>query len=492
MIQTWRVVGALLSLLLPAASFGADHQDEFRFRVTEDLGTLDWGYGEVTASVVTQLMEGLTVGDADGRPEPALAKSWKWQTPTRLVLQIDPAAKWSDGKPVCAQQFVDAWSRVRDPKFASPYAHYLRELRAYTAKGCHELVIDTFRRADHLPALLAHWVFFPVRAELIQAHPKDWFRPPHLLVTGPYLLKEWKPDQVFALEANPQYFRGKLSVPRARAIVVREDATARTLWEQGRLDWWKDLPVQDRKRLRNAKGYHSRPTHVGYHLGFRVDTTDREGRCALAAALGKKEIPEILEGEERPAWHVLPPELGGEGARAEFDPARARELWEKSPWGARVRAGEKLTMAYYSKNIHQPLMEWAQQQWKKHLGLSVSLEKVEAKAYWARLQSDPYTVFLSGTTAAYGHARSFLSEFLLESPSNWGHFRSVDFKRAVDENDNRLAQSVLVERECAIIPLYFRSTAWMESDRFEGAELNALNVFSLRGLQRRGGSGGTK
>src|SRR4051812_38162154 len=88
--------------ILNVFSFLNAAQAEFRFRINEDLGTLDWGYGEVAPNVVQQLMEGLTISGKNGEPLPALARSWRLNPENVYSFELREDAVWSDGQPICA------------------------------------------------------------------------------------------------------------------------------------------------------------------------------------------------------------------------------------------------------------------------------------------------------------------------------------------------------------------------------------------------------
>jgi oligopeptide transport system substrate-binding protein len=481
---------------------------EFRFRILSDLGTLDWGYGEVNRNVIQQLMEGLTLSDLHGVAQPGIAESWRQLDPRTVEFKLRKTAKWSDGTAVCAQHFVDAWLRVLSPALSSPYAHYLfdiRGARAYHAGqntqntsvgvstiGCHKLVVHLERPIGYFPTLVSHWVFSPIRLDLIKQHGSSWMLPNNLAVTGPYVLREWKKDRELVLARNESYYGAPAKEPTLRAIVVEDDSTALSLFEAGKIDWMSDIPLLARDGgLARSPAYKEFDSFVSYHLGFRhgaATELSREQRCALGLAIDKKLIPKILKGGETPTWNIVPKDLGASKRNDSFDPIRAKKLYGDAP--------KSFDLYFYSKNIHQPLMEFIQQQWKTHLNLNVNLVKMEPTSYWARLKNDPPAVFLSGTTAAYAHAFSFLSEFLSQSPANWGHYQSKlydDTARTASELSPQIepsrfknlvakAEDQILKRDCAIIPLYFRKSTALVNPKWRGFFTNAMTTTYLKNV----------
>ena len=214
----------------------------------------------------------------------------------------------------------------------------------------------------------------------------------------------------------------------------------------------------------------------------------RDARCALARSLDLARIPRILGGGEVPAAGWVPPALApGRGRVAlSFDVAAAKDLARRGG----LAAEHPVELHYYAKDIHTPVMEWAQGQWKKNLGLDVRLVREEGKIYWAHLASSPPALFLSGTTAWFAHPYSFLSELASDSAANWGRYTSRAYDEDTaqaqrDETAPRRAHAVadakkeLLERDCAIVPLYFRNTLMLTATRCTGVTMNPLGTASF-------------
>ena len=465
----------------------------FTFRVNDDYGTLDWGNGEVQPLIVLQLMEGLTSSGKDGEPVPALASAWSMKDHARLFLfTLRAGASWSDGVPVCAQHFVDAWKRVLAPEFASPYAHYLSPVKSMRVHGCGRLEVRLKYSAAYFPALASHWVLAPIRLDLLKKFGSAWTKPANLAVTGPYMLEDWVHDKQFILKRNPRYYGAAAFEEHLKAVVVGDDATALNLFQAGRLDWLRDVPFLEKKRLAATPEFSVFPSFVGYHLGFDFigpGALDRGARCALALSLEKTNIPRILKGGETPSADVVPPGLGGNVEAPLFDATKARVLWNASPWSKRG----PLELSYYTKDIHGVLAQWIQEEWRKNLGVEVRLVPSEPKTYWARLQRQAPAIFLSGITATSAHPYSFISEFATGSGGNWGHFSSKEYdalatKISAEDSAGRVnlrrARQLLLEQECAVIPLYFRQSASLLARGWQGLSINPMTYVYLKSVRR--------
>ncbi len=82
--------------------------------------------GVPESNVNRDLLEGLLISDVQGKPVPGVAESWENKEAKVWTFHLRKDAKWSNGEPVTAQDFVFSWQRLADPKTASPYASYLQ------------------------------------------------------------------------------------------------------------------------------------------------------------------------------------------------------------------------------------------------------------------------------------------------------------------------------------------------------------------------------
>lgn len=76
--------------------------------------------------MTNDLLEGLTQHESRGQTILGVAQRWESKDNKVWVFYLRPDAKWSNGDPVTAEDFVYSWQRMADPKTASPYASYLQ------------------------------------------------------------------------------------------------------------------------------------------------------------------------------------------------------------------------------------------------------------------------------------------------------------------------------------------------------------------------------
>lgn len=474
----------MLKLLLPLLAL-ASTPDTFRARLSEDLGTLDWNYGEVNQEIVLQLMEGLYTTDPQGQAKAALVKSQRWEGKQTLELTLKKTF-WSDGERVCAKHFVDSFQRLQDKKFASPYAHYANVLAGYEAESCEKLKLRFTRPTPEAPALLAHPVFFPVRLDQIDNNPKLWNEGFGLAVTGPFLVESWDKNQKIRLARNARYHGKKTSLKHVEFLFLPEENTAKILFDKGELDWVKDVgPLLRTPELEKSAAFRVFPTLITYYFGLNAGKAklleDPLIRRALSDALDRRELTKVLGMEARGVETWLTPEI--------FPSLRlrARERVSFELAAGKLKTALKsgamdLKLRTYSKTTHKLLAEWAQGQWEKKLGVRIPIEVQEGKIYWKEIGVNPPPIYFSGVTAPYGHPRAFLQEFLSSSTANWTGWSDKNYDAAVENNDAQKAEDILGEAGF-IIPVYSRGTVALVKPRWKGFHINPLGQVFLRGLR---------
>lgn len=475
-----------LFLLLFSLPTEAAEARTFRYRLVEDMGTLDWNYGEVNPEVVNQIMEGLFVNNRDGMPVPALAQKFHWNSDkTHITLFLRHGVRWSDGKEVCAQDFVDSWNRLQSKEFASPYRHYAYVLKKAEAKSCYQLEVDLTRSAPEFPAILAHYTFLPIRLDALAKNEKIFIHGTDLPVNGPYKISEWTRDQKLVLVPNPRYKGSRGSVDRGEVYFLPEEHTALSLYEQKKLDWFKDISALSRKEEWERNGqFKIFPAAIVYYLGLNAEKSqllqDKNLREALSAALHRNELTKVIGKEIRGQNTWLPEELRKHSSVHMPHPnlALAKALLQKAEQEKRM----DILFRVYNKPAHKLLAEWVQGQWLKAFDVKIPVEVQEAKVYWKEILSNPAPIFLSGLTAPFFHPRAFLQEFLSTSTANWTGWKNAEYDAFVAADQTKKAEELLL-RDSFIVPVYSRGSAALVQKGWRGFWINPLGQVFLKDLK---------
>lgn len=459
-------------------------------------------------NVLRDLHEGLLIMDAHGQPVAGLAQTWQVsEDGLSWRFQLHPEARFSDGSPVRAQDFVAGWRRALDPVTASPLAWMLDGIRGATelraGRGAPEalgvraeaedlLVVELERPLPWFETLLTQPLMAPWRES----------DPP--LYTGAFMLVEQVPGAHMRLVANPQHAQHagrsldgvvwhvmeqpgvELARFRAGGLHITETIPP------GRADWLaRNLPEQ----LRIA------PYLGSFYLAFNLSrppfADQPELRRALSLAIDREILTERVIGSgELPAWGLIPPGMPGwpEGVEAALPEAsrlaEARRLYEaagyseEQPLTVELRINTSLAQRRVASAVAA--------MWKMHLGVRTRLVNEEWKVFIANRRHGRLTeVVRGGWIADWPDAANFLELFASDSPGNYAFFKDRPFdvlmrQAARQSGEERLVTLRQAERRLldqqVIIPLYYHVSRHLVDPAVRGFEDNPMDVHLSRWL----------
>jgi oligopeptide transport system substrate-binding protein len=177
--------------------------------------------------VADDLFEGLTRAGIDGKAVPGVASSWESSTDGRSwIFHLRPEARWSNGAPVTAADFVYAWRREVDPKTGAQNAEGLAPIEnaldiatgrkppaslGVAALDARTLRVQLNTPTPYLLDLLALQYLYPVYEPAIRQYADDWVRPQHMVCNGAFVLREDVIGSRITLAKNPQYWDAALT-----------------------------------------------------------------------------------------------------------------------------------------------------------------------------------------------------------------------------------------------------------------------------------------
>ena len=504
-----------------------------------EVATLD--PGKMTAlgdhRVAAALFEGLTVLDPDDlRPRPGVAYRWDISEDRKTyTFHLRPDARWSDGRPVTAEDFAWSWRRVLDPRTAADYAYMLYPIRG--AKAYFEAAVKDAAAADwstvgvrvegprrltvHLAEPTAYFLdlaafgtYLPVRRDAIEQHGDRWTFPPNLVSNGAYRLTEWQFRSRMRWEKNPHYWNAAaVALERIEVRVFEHVNTALLAYETGAVDLTTVVPALARQPLLKARDTgERRDVHHGEDLGTyfyrfnctREPLTDVRVRQALALALGREPIIErATRGGERPATALVPPGMAGYPGVPGLveDVAQARRLLAEAGHPGGEGIGE-LSILVNRGLGHVPVAEMIQQQWRERLGLNVRIEQVEWKVFLDMIHKLDYQIARAGWYGDYVDPNTFLDMFLSGGGNNETGWSNAEYDAligaAARETDPAARMAVLARaerlllREVPIMPIYVYTTTMLVRPGLQGVTPNLMNRIDFSRLRWRPRSGRTQ
>jgi len=470
--------------------------------------------------VAAALFEGLTVVDAQTlKVRPGVA--YRWQVlPGGLVYSFDlrPDARWSDGRPVTAEDFVYSWRRVLEPRTAAEYAYMLypiRGARAYydaaskpgggadwskvgiRVESPHRIVIELERPCAYFLDLTAFTTYLPIRRDVVEKYGDRWTLPENIISNGAYRLAEWRFQSRMIWEKNPYYWdAASVALGRVEVRVFNDAVTALDAYETGAVDLTTVTPplaIQPLLAAREAgrrKDVQYETTLATYFYRINCSRTpfsDVRVRRALVLAIDRQAIIErAARGGQKPAFSLVPSGLEGysppTGLREDVEEARRLLAEAGHPGGAGL--GEPAILV--NKGLgHVPVAEMIQQQWRERLGVNVRIEQVEWKVFLDRISRLDFEIARGGWYGDYVDPNTFIDMFVTGGGNNntgWSN-RQYDglvasaasqADPAARMEDFRRAEALLLG-EVPIIPLYFYTQVTLVRPGLEGVFPNLLN-----------------
>ncbi len=210
-----------------------------------------------TNTMVMHVYEGLTRYGKNREIQPSLATSWQQLNPTLWRFNLRKDIKFQDGSPFTADDVLFSFERIKQPQGTMQiYVTGIKDIRKVDDFTL-EIVLDAPQ-----PILLRNIIDFRImskawsvknKSEKVQDYKarEDTHASRHANGTGPYILKEWAPDQRIVFTANPGWW-DKLdgNVKDVVYTPIKADATRVAALLSGDVDMVTDLPTQDVARLR--------------------------------------------------------------------------------------------------------------------------------------------------------------------------------------------------------------------------------------------------
>lgn len=473
--------------------------------------------------VIRAVMEGLAETDPlDCRPIPGVAGSWDCSADALTwTFHLRPNARWENGDPVTAHDFVFAYRRMLSPALGAEYREQffcLKNAEAFTAGKVADfsdvgvratddrtLVLMLNHPVPYLPTLVTQVCWFPVHRATIEKFGKmdqratAWTRPGNHVGNGAFQLKEWKQSQIVRVVKSDTYWdRDRVRLREVAFYPTENPAVGEAAFRAGQLHT-TNAPVDRFLAYKNdpkmAPLQHESPSLATALLRLncaRAPLDDARVRRALSLAIDREQLARRVVQCEQPAFSFTPPNCAGYTAEGVLttDVAEARRLLAAAgfPEGRGFPAIEMLFYVYYG--TEQPVVEAIQQMWRANLGISVRLLKQEMKTVVSARVTGDFHVLHGSWIGDYLDPTTFL-DLLRSGVSNNG---TLWAKRDYDELLDRAAKTIepakrfdLLRRaesmmlsEVPIIPLYHVPTRMLRHAAVKGWHDNLLDLHPLK------------
>ncbi|HEX2853815.1 MAG TPA: peptide ABC transporter substrate-binding protein [Opitutaceae bacterium] len=471
--------------------------------------------------IIRALAEGLVVPATDGgAPQPAAAETWEI-SPDRLTyaFRLRDGARWSNGEPVTADDFVASYRRVLNPATAAPKADLffaVKNARAYTAgqitdfsavgfraEDARTLVVTLERPTPNFLLYAASGPWIPVNPRVVEKFGRTWTRPENHVGNGAFSLVDWRPHQHIAVKKNPAFPAGAgAKVGEIRFVALDNGDAEERAYRAGQIDVTMSVPVSklDTYARERPDELHRAPLAETHYLTFntqRAPLNDVRVRRALALSIDRARIVErVLRGGQQPAGWLVPPSLRqnprekdlSPGLALRFDPAEARRLLAEAGFAG----GQKFPRLELTSWARPAVLEAVQAMWKQELGIEVGIVMREAKVHVDSLRTGGYAIGFITQIPDVADPAAVLGDFTTAAPGNYPHWSDPafdsqlnEFVAATDPSRRAILLTALERRliaACPATPLYFNAKNWLMSPRVQGWEEDALWTRNYRNV----------
>jgi oligopeptide transport system substrate-binding protein len=436
---------------------------------------------------------------------PAAAESYEvTNNGTVYVFHLHATAKYWDGTPVKAQDFVYAWQRLIDPRLAAPN----EVLFANTVlNGERVSLLDPQRDAGTIDAALATlgvkalddytfqvtlsrpnpafvWLAAmpagaPVQRDIVAKNGDKWAAGPETLITnGPFKVSEMVKNDHIKVVRNPYYWGTKPTLTAITFVIINDGAFALAKYKQGELDVMSVQPAQAATVSGDAtlkRQLVKTPDLTVYWLVFRVNSPPVDNvrvRQALAQAIDRDAfVAQVFQGQALPMYTFIPRGMHGYVSSLtteRFDVAQARTSLAASGLTAKQLS---LTYSYdQSSDFAKATAQFVHDQLKANLGVEINLQPLDANTLSSRLGSGQFQIAgPRGWSADYPDQADWYDIFLTTSSYNVAFYQNQQYDNFVrvartDTDLGRRDQEYLQAQQMLTndVPVLFlaQSVAW--------------------------------
>jgi oligopeptide transport system substrate-binding protein len=470
--------------------------------------------------IIRDLYDGLVDEGADGELVPRAARDWTVSADGLVwTFRLREDARWSNGDPVTAEDFVAGLRRAVDPAIASTSGGLLAPLAGagpiirgeappeslgVRALGEHELELRLDAPTPYLPGLLSSTFTYPVHRPSLAAWDGDFARAGRLVSNGPYRLAEWTLHARIRLERNPHY----AEPPPIGTVVYypTEDAVAElNRYRAGELDLTAQIP---HTRFRWVKEHLADELHVAPYLSTQFwmfnlrspPLDDVRVRRALTMAVDRERLTELVTGlGEAPAYGLVPPGVANYRPQsfswrdmpAEERVAEALALLATAGYGPERPLA--IEVRYNTDENLRRVATAVASMWRESLGVEATLLNEELRVMLARRkQPTQWQVMRLSWVGDYNDASNFLEILATDGAVSDTGFADPEFERLLDEAAGEIdpgrratllqAAERIVLSQYPVLPLYFTVSKHLVKPWVRGFHGNVLNHVDTRYL----------
>ena len=417
--------------------------------------------GVTAQNVLRSLFEGLVKPDEKTLEAiPGVAESWTISDDGLIyTFHLRKNARWSNGDPLNAYDFVFSFQRLLTPALAAPGAasfFVIKNAEAFysgkvafsevgiKAENDFTLIFTLLQPTPYFLSLLMQTAAYPVhRATLEKCNgtfSRDplWTRSDNFVSNGAFKLMQWKIGECVEVVKNEHYWnRTNVRLNGIRFRPISDVATEERAFRRGQLHITENVPY-----IKIKEYYNNQPSLLKVHpyLGtfYYIFNThvkpldDVRVRMALNLALNRNSLigSDLFQIKHRSTFQLVPE--GCQNFRCHNpvveDSDRARQLLAEAgyPNGENF---PRLTLTFNTAEGQIFLATAIQEMWKKELNIDVELINIEWKVYLQKRREKDYQIARGGWIGDYNDPTTFLNLWTKNNPNNFTYWSNEQYSQ---------------------------------------------------------------
>lgn len=420
--------------------------------------------GDVISScVIFNIFDGLLRCEPNGDIIPSLAKSVEVSKDKKRYTFHLRDAKWSDGTPLTAEDFVYTWKTSFDPnipclcaqllfpiKNAEKIAHKelsFEDLGVF-ALDDHTLCVDLEYPAPYFKALTCFCNFFPLPKHIVEKNPNwDKHIDSSIVCCGAFKPLSFTPNKELVLEKNPYFWNAdQVEVEKLHMHIISDPNTALQLYDRGEIDilGTAPLPKDAISFLLKRDDLHIFPMGGTAFVSFNVNQfpfTNKNIRKAFSYAINRSSITKaITQANEPIGTRCIPPVMVGNKNRVvveDYKPNLAKEFLNKGlkEMGITLKELGSITLT------HVPMMDKAisiaiKDQWEKELGVPIRFDGKDYKSAMDKMYKHTFQAGLCCWIVQINDPMNIFDRFKYKnSPKNYPNWENAEYIRLLDASN---------------------------------------------------------
>ncbi|WOC31692.1 MULTISPECIES: peptide ABC transporter substrate-binding protein [Caproicibacterium] len=493
-----------------------------------------------SADILRMVMSGLVRLDKDDNAQPDMAEKWDISADKKTyTFHLRKDAKWSNGDPVTAKDFLYAWKQGMDQSNGATYAFILytnikngqayfdatktpaaKRTAAEKAKvdaaeknlGCkaaddYTLTLTLENPLPYALPLMAFTAYMPLDQKAYESIGADKYakEASQIVTNGAYKISEWVHDDHITLAKNDSYWNAANNQISNVKYLMMKDTNAR-------MNAFKGAQVDcinltgDQITQMKAEGQPIESYVAGSNWYFQYNTKKKgldnaNIRKALGEAINVNSfIKDVLKDDSVVADGLVPTNIKGADSKpyaegreklVSYNVDEAKTLLEKGlKETGLTKDSLKLTFITDDTSAAQQQAAFFQEQWKSTLGISVELKPMSFKARIAAMNQGDFDIVMAGWSPDYNDAMTFLDMWTTGNGNNNGKYSNPEYDKLIAaatkesdaakrQDDLRKAEKLVASTDCAVYPLYFQVVPYVTSAKISGMTRSGFQEYDF-------------